>query len=139
MTLLFHKDVFMPSDIQEQCKLLQKDMKHYTFSKHFLTHLKKKEDFKHNYLVHIVHKCLKSLVNTPQEAFEIEFKDNKIAKYCCRIPYSKKNDLVVVIKPILMNNLIITAWLNRKNDVHKKLNKDKYNTETDWINYIKGK
>jgi len=131
MTFLFHKDVFIPSNIQEQCKLLQKDMKHYVFSKHFLTHLKEKEDYKHNYLVHIVHKCLKSLVNAPQEAFEIEFKEDRITKYCCRIPYSRKNDLVVVIRQSALHNLVVTAWLNRKNDIHKSLNKDKYNTETD--------
>jgi hypothetical protein len=148
-TKLFHKELFVPEGAKKACKMLQvTGFKKYQFSRHFEEHLQNQvvEDRSHTYLKDVVVKCLNSLPDNPQEVFEIElgkdfhfFKASGwfVTKYCCRIPYSDTQDLVVAIRPVyengrVVNNLIVTAWMNHKTDHHYTLDKSKYCSKEEW-------
>lgn len=60
-----------------------------------------------------------------------------IQKICVRIPYDNKRDLVVAIRPVIkngehINNKVVTAWLNYKNDTHTTLNTSNYCSQQEW-------
>ena len=149
---LFHKDVYMPLAAADNSKAIQKTLSSYYFSKHFKEHLENCfEDRSHKYLADIVTECLDSLKDTQRDVFEVELSKDYhffgqsgwfITKYCCRIPYSYDQDLVVAIRPQyrdgkIVNNMIVTAWLNNKNDSHRTLDGSKYCSQYEWINTIR--
>ena len=144
---LFHKDVFIPNGTKEVCKNLQKTLTKYYFSKHFSDHLNEEiKDRSHKYLRDIVIECLDSLKDVQRDIFEVElskdfhyFKKSGwfVTKYCCRIPYSSTQDLVVAIRPqykdgVVVDNMIVTAWLNQNTDHHYTLDETKYCSKEDW-------
>ena len=147
-TKLFHKDVYFPEGTVIACDNLQRSLKTYTFSKHFQEHLQNQviEDRSHKYLKDVVIECLDSLKTCPREVFEVELgKDYHffgksgwfVTKYCCRIPYSPTQDLVVAIRPQyvdgkLAGNLVVTAWMNHHDDNHYTLDPTKYTTKEAW-------
>jgi hypothetical protein len=61
---------------------------------------------------------------TGQNIIEIHTNNQVVEKCLIRYPYTNQIDLCLVINPIL--KIIITAWLNKRNDTHKSLNKTKY-------------
>jgi len=142
--LLFHKDIFIPEGIKEVCKQLQKDLTSYTYSKHFREHLEnqKRENRSHLYLEDVVRECVNSLKERPRQVFEVELTEEKsyswkVTKYCCRIPYDDKQDLVVAIRPVYFNdtvveNKIVTAWMNQHDDSHYTLDESKYCSRPHW-------
>lgn len=140
---LFHKDVFMPEGVNDICKNYQKaTISKYFLSKHFQEHLNNQatEDRSHTYLGDIVKECLESLKTAQRDVFEVElskdyhfFKKSGwfVTKYCCRIPYSADEDLVVAIRPQyedgeVVDNMIVTAWINSNTDHHYTLDDSKY-------------
>lgn len=147
-TKLFHKDVFVPEGAQEVCEKYQKAFKGYCFSRHFQEHLDNQdcEDRSHTYLRDAIDKCLKSIKDGPQRAFEIELGKGYrefgesgwfLTKYCIRIPYDSTQDLVVAIRPkyrgaAVVDNVVVTAWINSKNDSHITLDKSKYCDLEEW-------
>lgn len=148
---LFHKDVFMPNGANEVAKSYQlSNSDKYFLSNHFKEHIENQayEDRSHTYLAPIIEKCLKSLKNTARDCFEIELSKDYyyfgksgwfVTKYCCRIPYENGQDLVVAIRPQyengkIVNNMVVTAWLNSSNDHHYTLDKSKYTSEEEWHN-----
>ena len=145
---LFHKDVFMPLAVSDRGLELQKTLGNYFLSKHFKEHLENcYEDRSHKYLADIVTECLDSLKDTQREVFEVEVSKNFhffgksgwfVTKYCCRIPYSYDQDLVVAIRPQyrdgkVVNNMVVTAWLNSKTDNHRTLDGSKYCKAVEWF------
>lgn len=150
VSLLFHKDVFMLKSAQEISMEYQKLLNKYFLSKHFQEHIDNQytEDRSHTYLPDVIKQCLDSLKETPREVFEVELsKDSNffgrdgwfVTKYCCRIPYDNFQDLVVAIRPVykkdkIVNNMVVTAWMNAKNDHHHTLNTDKYCSKEKWKN-----
>ena len=147
-TKLFHKEVFFPAGVEIACDNLQRSLTTYSFSNHFKEHLDNQviEDRSHKYLKDVVVECLNSLQQNPREVFEVELgKDFHwfgksgwfVTKYCCRIPYSKTQDLVVAIRPQykgtkLVGNLIVTAWMNHHTDNHYTLDANKYCSKEEW-------
>lgn len=145
---LFHKDVFMPEGAQDVCKQYQKSLNSYSFSRHFQEHLdnQEQEDRSHKYLSAVIDECLKSVKATPQQAFEVELGKSYrvfgesgwfLTKYCIRIPYDATQDLVVAIRPKydgskVIDNTIVTAWLNSNGDHHFTLDKTKYCDLEEW-------
>ena len=148
-TKLFHKNIFLPAGSEETCKNLQKRLNTYTFSTHFQEHLQNQvvEDRSHTYLKDVVIECLDSLKDNQRDVFEVEVgKDYHffkkpgwfITKYCCRIPYSPTQDLVVAIRPQYQDgkhvgNLIVTAWMNHHHDNHYTLDPSKYCSKEEWL------
>jgi len=149
MVKLFHKDVFIPAGVNSICNDLQKRLFRYFFSRHFREHLENQliEDRSHTYLKDVVIKCVESLKNTPREVFEVELTYNDgawdVTKYCCRIPYDSSQDLVVAIRPQfidgkLVNNMIVTAWMNSHTDNHYTLDDTKYCSKYSWDKLVTG-
>lgn len=141
--LLFHKDVFFPKGINEACKNLQKAFGAYSFSRHLTEHFEDQpiENRSHKYEKDIVEECLSTLRDTQRDVFEVEmtYSDSgwDITKYCCRIPYDEHQDVVVAIRPRIANhrvigNLVVTAWMNARDDSHTTLDKSKYCSEEEW-------
>ena len=145
---LFHKDVFMPDGVPAICNNLQARLDSYDMSHHIIEHLTNQrwEDRSHTYDERQVMKCLDSLKNSPQEAFEVEASKDYhyfrkggwfVTKYCCRIPYSTTQDLVVVIRPQYhggkyAGSKVTTAWMNGRTDSHRTLDKTKYCSREEW-------
>lgn len=57
---------------------------------------------------------------------EIEIKDSKVTKAVFRTPHDDKHDLSLAIVPEIA--LVKTVWLNRRDDEHSTLRKEKYAT-----------
>ena len=148
MVKLFHKDVFIPTGVAGICKELQKDLDKYYFSRHFSEHLENQliEDRSHTYLKDVVVACLDTLKTMQREVFEVEltFINGawEVTKYCCRIPYDSNQDLVVAIRPVVrggkvINNMIVTAWMNASRDKHYTLDRNKYCSYEEWQSITK--
>lgn len=145
---LFHKDVYLPEGANEICNKYQGLLTKYFLSKHFKEHIENQasENRSHTYLPEVIEKCLKTLKNSPRDVFEVELsKDYRffgkagwfVTKYCCRIPYSDTQDLVVAIRPKydgsnIVDNMIVTAWMNSNTDHHVTLDESKYCSKAEW-------
>lgn len=154
LRLLFHKDVFMPSGVQEIVHKLQK-CEDYYYSWHFKSHLSDQlvEDKSHTYLKDVVDKCIANIKNQCQDAFEVELSKATnindetwyVTKFCIRMRYDDNTDLAVVLRPQIDiscfrytdSNLVVTAWINHRKDNHKTLNTLGYCDEEKW-NRFKG-
>lgn len=138
----------MPKGAAEACIKLQANLKSYFLSEHFKQHIDNQawEDRSHTYLPDIIKTCLESLKNVQRNVFEVELSKDYhkfgvsgwfVTKYCCRIPYNSDQDLVVAIRPQyqgneIVDNMIVTAWMNSHSDNHYTLDKSKYCSEEDW-------
>lgn len=152
-SLLFHKDVFFPDKTQYECNCLQKHFTSFNFSKHLEEHCANQlvEDKSHKYLKDVLVECLNTLKETPRDVFEVELSKDYhffkmsgwfVTKYCVRIPYNSKQDIVVSIRPKYKNedgkslkivdNLIVTAWMNHCDDNHYTLDESKYCSKEQW-------
>ena len=59
--------------------------------------------------------------------FEIEVdKNNQVIKIVCRMKYDNTKDISMAIMMQGSNGFVKTAWLNKKSDIHKTLNKANY-------------
>jgi len=154
-SLLFHENVFFPEGTEEAVLKLQRSMKNYFLSRHFEEHLNNQdtEDRSHTYFRNYVLNSLNQMISNSRvvrKPFEVElskdyhfFKKSGwfVTKYCIRIPYDSTSDLVIVVRPQwnsktltfdLDRNMIVTAWINHKDDDHKTLDADKYCTRDKW-------
>ena len=148
MQKLFHKDVFIPDGVEAVCHSLQKRLLKYFFSRHFSEHLDNQlvEDRSHRYLRDVVVECVESLKNIQRDVFEVELTYDgtawTVTKYCCRIPYDDSQDLVVAIRPQyvgnkVVNNMVVTAWMNSHTDNHYTLDGTKYCSKQSWESLTK--
>jgi hypothetical protein len=147
-TRLFHKDVFMPDDVQDLVRAYESNMKSYRLSAHLQNHIayQAQANRSHTYFEDVLIRCLDSIKDNPQDAFEVElgkdlsiFGDDGwyITKYCVRVHYSDTEDACIAIRPqysdgYVVGNLIVTAWMNSRNDSHFTLDKSKYCSEGEW-------
>ena len=63
------------------------------------------------------------------DIIELEIKNNDINKLVIRTPYNNKYDLTIVIS--FYSGMIKTVWLNKKDDNHDTLDKNKYIKESE--------
>ena len=148
---LFHSDVFIPEGAVNQVSKLQANMKSYFLSAHFEKHLNNQlvEDRSHKYFKNFVLNILNEQTSKNfhlYKAFEVEFsKDyhffNKpgwfVTKFCIRVPYKNDEDIAFVFRPQYKNGnvidfMVVTAWINHKNDNHNTLDTTKYCSEKEW-------
>lgn len=148
-TKLFHKDAFMPEGVQSLVRTYQEHMDAYTLSRHLREHIayQAQENRSHSYFEDVLIACLDSIKENPQEAFEVELgKDAElfgddgwhITKYCVRVHYSQQEDVCVAIRPqyrdgYVTGSLIVTAWMNSREDSHFTLDKSRYCSEAEWM------
>ena len=150
-TKLFHKDVFMPDNVDKAVASMQRRFDGYELSRHLQQHISNKHcDRSHDYLGLILESRLATIKNNPQEPFEVElgkdwyvFGDSNwhVTKYCIRLHYTNNQDIVVSIRPHFNKetkryewdkNLVVTAWLNHNNDNHTTLDDSKYCSKEEW-------
>lgn len=147
-TMLFHKDVFMPDGVQDLVKIYQSNMQGYRLSVHLQNHIayQAQANRSHTYFEDVLIRCLDSIKDNPQDAFEVELgRDSSIfgdygwyiTKYCVRVHYSDMEDACIAIRPqyregYVVGNLIVTAWMNSRGDSHLTLDKSKYCSEDEW-------
>ena len=155
-SLLLHKDVFLPDDIKQKVIALEQKMHFYKISGHLYEHLNNQdtEDRSHTYFKNAVLNYLREMCSSSRpivEPFQVEISKDFgyfgkkgwfVTKYCIRLPFRQNEDLVIVIRPKwdkrkstydLWNFLIVTAWINHKDDSHTTLDASKYCTEEDFI------
>jgi hypothetical protein len=128
MVKLLHIEKNIPVKVLEKVANIQKtiDVSKIFLSRHIQEHLDK-GDHKHSYDKEGLLSCVQSLKDEPIDPFEVEVDirpDNSfsVTKYVVRIPYSNTHDISVSIR----GNKIITAWLNRFDDIHYTLDLSKY-------------
>lgn len=66
----------------------------------------------------------KHLVIKKEEIVEVEIEKSVAVKLVMRVHFSETLDLCLAI--LIQDQKVKTVWLNKKEDVHKTLNKNKY-------------
>lgn len=116
----YHKELGFPIDtVNKAHKLIDTlNSKKVSFSSHALTELSKEVDAVNIGKAIIVYKvCF-------NDVFEIvEGLSGSIEKIGIRIDFDAKNDIVFMVSS---SKVIITAWINKKDDKHYTLNKNNY-------------
>ena len=144
--MLLHKDVFLPNQFKEDCKKLQQGLGDYIYSRHMIEHLTDlTPDRSHRYFngditEKDIDKLIESLATTQREVFEVEITKGSngfyVTKYCCRIPFNNDQDFVVAIRPRYLVggilSMVVTGWLNHKDDAHYTLDESKYVSEKEY-------
>lgn len=117
---LYHKDVFLPEEIAEAAKDMLNDPA-FHFSGHLKDHLEK-PDQKHLLTEDAVWRAINNLKKSPVTPFEVETNRNKVTKAVFRTTFDKDTDISIVIR----KHIVVTAWLNKKDDDHSTLDTSKY-------------
>lgn len=111
---LYHRRIGFPSDVNLKLGILE-----LTYSRHALAEAAKDQ---YGFI------RLPKVLNTnelDQKAFEIQISpEGKLEKIVYRLPYSRENDLILVLS--VDRSHVITVWLNRKTDMHRTLNRARY-------------
>lgn len=61
---------------------------------------------------------------------EVDIEDNEVVKYLVRTsqPFDRVNDVIFALRPLGDSVFLVkTVWLNQKNDLHRTLDKSRYN------------
>ena len=151
---LFHKDVFFPLGMKESIISFKKSFNNYVLSKHLQEHLNNNnKDRSHDYLEKALNRCLTTIKTNPQQPFEVELSKDPyffgseewfVTKYCVRVSYNDKQDIVIAIRPYYdknkhcydgSRNKVVTAWMNAKDDAHFTLDTTKYCSSREWDYY----
>lgn len=147
MKVLMHNEVFIPSKVVEICKNLQQMDLPYNYSNHLSEHFSN-PNYKHSMSRGDVEEAINNIYKTPITPFEVELdkdvslygdKKWRVSKYVVRVPIANHRDMSVVIRPKRSNIthnvesfLIVTAWLNDRDDVHSTLDASKYINQEGW-------
>lgn len=108
---LYHKDIFLPK-INLSDKIVKVNYSHHAIEAAY--------NDRYEEII------LKDAYNfSKSDIIEVEIKNKKIVKIVARFDYNNNYDLIIVIIP--QGKIIKTVWLNDKNDLHKTLNRSKYN------------
>lgn len=117
---LYHKDVYMTSDMINQCPSLYCGK--LEESQHFLSRSK---SFVEKYAFDKQHfdEVIQDIRASKPNPFEIATDSyGKVIKCCIRVPFDDYRDLCVVFG----KNKIITCWFNSNSDNHLTLDESKY-------------
>ena len=120
MSKLYHKEVYWEDWFNNSAKELVNS--NLMLSKHMSDHLDN-PNYKHDIDIKQLYLIVKELQNnlfvTP---FEVEVENNKVTKCVIRTKYNDNKDITIVFR----KGLIVTCWLNDKNDLHFTLDESKY-------------
>lgn len=124
MIARFHKSIYWDDSFDDEVRSILRNNKNIIISQHLRDYIEANVSWQRNYSYNDffdIHKYMSGYI------FEVEVDyDYKVDKFAIRIPYNDRFDLVSVFKVIRGGLLVVTAWLNNKNDVHRTLNSDKY-------------
>lgn len=120
MKNLYHKEVFWKDSFDKEAMLLVYSVEKMSF--HLLQHLNNADE-KHEYTVKGLLKALYEIkTNNNGYLFEVEEENGRVTKAVYRTKYDDRKDICIVIR----KGIIVTAWINYKNDNHFTLDKTKY-------------
>jgi len=127
MSKLYHKDVYMPSELivaamRHQARL---NIDRVQFSRHMQDHFAGRDE-KHLAEKEDILKALSNAKISNVVPFEVETEDNVMIKYCIRVPLNSFEDVAIAIAVRGDDAFIKTAWNNRRGDRHYTLDKGKY-------------
>lgn len=140
-TKLFHSEVFMPKNLIELVRKINKRVDNVRFSYHLKSQSRDNEDKKHAMNLGTLDNVIKSSKNEEINPFEIELFHAeehrwRVTKYVFRHSYDETRDVVIVLAPTIdggkcdwKNVVVKTAWLNNKDDVHATLDEKRYAKE----------
>jgi hypothetical protein len=114
----YHKSIgFKDSDVI-QCKVLldRLNQRPVKFSSHALTELSQEAE------AVTIGQRIKDYTLSFNDVFELAIDSDRIEKIGFRIPFNDKDIVFILSK----DKLLITSWLNKKEDIHFTLNKSFY-------------
>lgn len=126
---LYHNEVYMPQDYIDDAQLMMRKAVRAKPSRHVIDWLNgtgsdnRLRLKKHNYSMRDLKEVLLRITRLRPDPFEIGVEDEEVIKYAVRVHLNDEDDMTVVIDK---NNNIRTAWLNRRDDVHRTLDTTKY-------------
>lgn len=130
MNKLYHESVYMKDEDKERAMRIERTLRKIRLSKHFQRHLEM-QDRKHELTKQGVKRSIITIIKTPKVPFEVEYDEQSYFKFVVRIEYDEIHDISIVFLKQKQDkfSLIKTAWLNRKDDKHRTLNRDRYERE----------
>ena len=126
---LYHIDVFMPKEVLVAVRNMMPRASHAKLSHHTVNWLKQigsddeKWLYKHRYSRVDLRNALLHITRTLPTPFEVGVVDGRVVKYAVRQPLDEDNDITIVLGA---NNVVRTAWINSKYDIHRTLDRSKY-------------
>lgn len=126
MTKLYHKEVYWEDWFNESAKNLVTT--ECDLSNHLWKHIDEDEDKRYDIDLSLLYFIVKRLSkhglrdNNREGIFEVEVENEEVTKCVVRCIYDKNRDISIVFR----KGLIVTAWLNDKNDLHFTLDESKY-------------
>lgn len=120
MKNLYHSSVSWSKEFNEKAKPL---LKSTNYSLHLWEHLLF-GNIKHDISERTLNEIVDGISNNEidYDLFEVEITDGEITKAVVRTEYDEKRDISIVYR----KDLIVTAWLNFKDDSHFTLDYKKY-------------
>lgn len=130
MNKLYHESVYMKDENKERAMRFEGSLRKVRLSKHFQRHLEM-QDKKHELTKQGVKRSIITIIKTPKAPFEVEYDEQSYFKFVVRVEYDEIHDISIVFLKQKQDKfpLIKTAWLNRKDDKHHTLNRDRYERE----------
>ena len=126
---LYHNEVYMPDDYVDDAHIMMRRAHRAKPSRHVIEWLNGTGSSnslrlkKHNYTLRDLKEALMHITRTLPDPFEIGVEDEEVIKYAVRMHLNAIDDITLVIDK---NNVIRTAWLNKRDDVHSTLDANKY-------------
>lgn len=122
---LYHKDLGFPPKIQKLLDVATDPSNDYVMRLKYTRHAASQQ-YRHVKKINGVVQLPDRVLYKDCEPVEVRTKDGKIIKVLYRTPYDKNTDLILVVAHDLRVNLVVTLWLNDKDDHHDTLDKSRY-------------
>ena len=120
MVKLYHKDVYFLPHFNTQSFILIKSVKR--LSNHLWEHIDNSNKKRYNIDVAKLYLILNSINESNCYPFEVETTDDIVTKCVIRCEYDEGRDISIVIR----DGIVVTSWLNFKDDLHVTLDRSKY-------------
>lgn len=122
---LYHRDLGFPPKVRKLLDVATDPDKNFIMRLKYTRHALEQK-YRHM-------KKINGEVNLPDtvnykdcDPIEVRMKDGKIIKVLYRTPYDKNTDLILVVAHDQTVNLVVTLWLNDKDDHHETLDLSRY-------------
>jgi hypothetical protein len=116
MERIFHKEIGLPPELDKYIGRIFK----LTFSQHA------KDECRNDRYGFIIPP--QEVLITKDNVIEVEMHYHNIVKILVRMPYDSVNDISIAFIPSSHGGFVKTLWLNRKTDVHRTLDRSKYDS-----------
>lgn len=119
---LYHTSIYMPDNLVNQCTNMMRKASRCRLSRHIKEWLEG-EDIKHRYSRDDLEGAFFYICKFRPIPFEVGVEGGMVKKFAVRIHLDIDSDISIVIN---RENVAVTAWINRRDDLHYTLNAEKY-------------